>query len=129
MSGQCHIQKESGIIHFVPSTTYKVKEMRRMRAALLETLESHDGTATILFDLQAVDLRPCHVWFTVKTLLRHEEYIKTKVERSAAIIFNNRAAKFLADVFLKAYSPVRPFVVEISRENAMKFLQNDKCAT
>ena len=121
-------READGTLLFAPRAAAETKaQMRAMRFGLLRAVEATSSAgARILFDLRACDLSFRHLTFTLRTLATYEGYIRARVDRSAAIIPHNRAAKLLCDLFLRAYTPVRPFAVFLDEEGAREFLRRGR---
>lgn len=118
------IRQEDGVILFTPPVTTDKAKMRELRAELVAEVERAPD-ARILFDLRHCDLSFVHLTFTLRTLFRYEAYIRAHVDRSAATIPHNHATKALCDIFLKMYTPVRPFRVFLDDSEAQSFLRGD----
>lgn len=80
----------------------------------------------LLFDLRECAIGLPQLHFTVRTLLKNEAYMRRTLERSAALVPPNRAVKALCDLFLRMYTPVRPFAIEIDYHKARAFVTTTK---
>lgn len=118
------------LLRFTPPATSELTEMRRLRAELRADIDSAFASAgcpvRILFDLRHCRLGWPHVEFAVRTLLRNDAYIREKLARSAALIPPSPATKALCDLFLRIYTPARPFAVHLEEAPALAFLGEDR---
>lgn len=106
-----------------PAGVDDLPTMRQCRAQLRAELERCQGRVRLLFDLRRCTLGMAQLHFTVRTLLKNEAYMRLRLERSAALLPGNRAVKALADLFLRLYTPVRPFRIEIEEGAAHAFVR------
>ena len=119
----------SAMIRFLPPPCEGKREAREAREGLRRRMdEEHARTGKpvrVLFDLTQCDLKAWHVEFTVRTLLKNEAYMRKVLDRSAALLpRGSKAAKGMADLFLRMYVPVRPFRVEVEESKAAAFLES-----
>ena len=123
---RCDRTDDKGHIIFVPPSTYRVVEMRDARHRLKTFVEDrYNETQTpvrILFDLRSCALGLPQMHFTLLHPKKNETFMRLRVERSVALVPSNLAVKALCDLFLRLYTPVRPFSIEIDAEEAEKFL-------
>ena len=98
--------------------------MRRLRAQLRMAIEERRQAARVrvLFDLRDCPLGLPQLHFTLRTLWRHEAYMREALERSVALVPHSAAVKALCDLFLYVYAPVRPFSIEIDEAAALAFV-------
>ena len=119
----CTIVRDGNVVVFRPPPgACSISEMRRARDALRATVDAQTLPASILFDLRDCALGPREVHFTVRTLVANEAFVKAHVQCSVALVPEHRWVKYLADVFLLLYTPVRPFAVETDEAAAQQFL-------
>ena len=108
-----------------PSGLSDLEAMRRCREQLRDAINAQPDGARVrlLFDLRYCTLTLAALHFTVRTLLKNEAYMRARLERSAALMASdNRAVKPLVDLFLRIYTPVRPFRVETDVAAARVFV-------
>ena len=118
---------EHGVLWVTPhAEVADTATMRQCRARLRQEInnaQSKSGPVRLLFDLRQCTIGLAQLQFTVRTLLKNEAYLQSVVERSAVLLPLNRATKALADVFLRMYTPVRPFSIEIDVSQAHAFVR------
>ena len=107
-----------------PAGVDDVRTMRQCRAQLRAELDASEERVRLLFDLRSCTLGLAQLHFTVRTLLKNEAYMRVRLERSVALLpGGNRAVKALADLFLRMYTPVRPFRIEVDAHAAHAFVR------
>jgi hypothetical protein len=116
------------ILHYTPPSTSDLRAMRSAREDLRSRIDAHVSRtgcpARVLFDLRSCRIGTPQLEFTLRTLHKNEAYMHSHLHRSAALIPAHRpAVKALADLFLRVYTPVRPFCVEVDEEAARAFLE------
>lgn len=116
----------TGVWTVTPPRTADRSTMRSVRAQLVDLLETEAragrGRVRLVFDLRECALGLEALAFALRTLARYEAFMRARLERSAALVpRGNRAIKALCDAFLRAYTPVRPFAIEVAPERARAF--------
>lgn len=110
-----------------PPGTSDLATMRSCRKQLVEEVDRRHADprgerVRLLFDLRGCALGMAALQFTLRTLAKKEDYMRRTLERSAALLpGHNRAVKALADLFLRLYTPVRPFRIEVDEAAAHRF--------
>ena len=114
--------EEERTIWFHPHPTTRKWEMRRMRDTLKEAMASR-RSSSVIFDLRHCDLDMKHLLFCLRTVLKHEPFMRDHLLCSTALIKQNRAVLLLSDLFFRLYSPVRPFTLSFTEEEAFSFVR------
>jgi len=114
--------EEERTIWFYPHPTSSKCEMRKMRDALKEAMGNR-RSSSVIFDLRHCDLDMKHLLFCLRTVLKNEAFMREHLVCSTALIKGNRVVLILSDFFFRLYSPVRPFSLSFTEEEAFSFVR------
>ena len=120
------------LIRYIPPST---SDTNVMRVALNELRLEIDkafaeyGPVCLLFDLRFCTIGMEQLQFTIRTLLENEQYMFQKLERSVALVPHNTFVKYMCDIFLHFYTPIRPFQIDIIEHEALQFVCQDASQT